>query len=505
MKSKTIALFTCLSALALSVTGCEGDTETKYKDATLHVGGSEVKLADVDDINNVALPHLVAGHTPISVTFNKGKNEANIVYDGVTSENFVVNEIESFKDKNLTLFIDGPGHKDFHLGLNVYPEGFPTIQANIINENQAKVTLGPQGFLLADFYENTNKETRTRDGFIAGLSIDGKLERYVRAPEVLMNPEQQIDKNGNITYTYFRQIEDDTPQGYIKGEFVVTDKNFNPVETIRSKGNKPVESHALHVYDNDDYLVLETDFPEVYGNTNHKAPQATTRLKRIKRGKEIWSYDPTKHGDMQKVINEDASPERINFVVNNGYDDPLHINAVDVDEDLGLIALSARTNDSILLIDSETGELKYRLSPDEKVSSFKPIDGTVIDFYKQHDVQITKTGEDTARLTLYDNGDLDIQGPAEMVSSGIVYELNLKDKTVKELESFHDGDQAGVYTGSFNRLDNGALVCFGMNKKKPIFASLFDNEGNVTARYTYTDKANINSYRWRVAVKDIYS
>lgn len=133
------------------------------------------------------------------------------------------------------------------------------------------------------------------------------------------------------------------------------------------------------------------------------------------------------------ALDELVNPSQPGQIVGFDYDHP---NSLHVDPD-GDYLVSFRNLDAVVLVDRDTGEIRWRLGG--KRSDFTFLDDPLGGFSGQHDARFLPDG----RLLLFDNGTLH----TPPTSRAVEYELDEGARTARRVWE-HRVDQFNAYTGS---------------------------------------------------------
>ena len=230
--------------------------------------------------------------------------------------------------------------------------------------------------------------------------------------------------------------------------------------------------------------------------TNEPIPEASAYIQEIKDDTVVWEWLSSEHDDMQQLI---TTYENMGLLapISPEYYDSVHINSIDINPLNGNVVFSSRSLDAIIEINRTTGNIEWVFGGENNQFTVTSENGKYNDgtpaIAKQHDAKLATTETGKLQLTLYNNSE-----PGNQSSRGMTYNLNTEEKTAELISEVTDTNQQAVYTGSYETLDNGSLVGWGMNKKHPILATLFDNDGNPVQRVTYDGSYNLNTYQWNI-------
>ncbi|MCG6914003.1 aryl-sulfate sulfotransferase [bacterium BMS3Abin03] len=182
--------------------------------------------------------------------------------------------------------------------------------------------------------------------------------------------------------------------------------------------------------------------------------------------KEIWRWRSFDHYDIFDVDDHiDLKQHQIDWT---------HCNSLEIDSD-GNLLLSTRNFDEITKIDSQTGDIIWRLGG--KKNQFRFINDT-IGFSRQHDVRKRSNGN----LMMFDNGHF--QSP--QFSSYVEYKLNEDSLTATLIRRF--SREESVYSesrGGIQELPDGnTLISWGENQDPCV--TEFNDKGSIEYEIKFT-------------------
>lgn len=248
----------------------------------------------------------------------------------------------------------------------------------------------------------------------------------------------RVQKNGMITET----------------QYIGYDQDFNRVKEFHATNGYDTDSHDLQVLEGGGYLLLglrdipHVDMSRIAEGGFVDATIHETCIQEFTSDDElIFQWRAWENLDVAGI-----GPEQVENVRNPTVR-VSHMNAIDIDEDGGIL-VSSRHLSEVTKIDRQTGEVLWRLGGPQ--SDFIFVNDPLNGFSAQHDIRVVGHN----RYTVFDNGNA--HDPP--VSRAVEYELNPDPNVMTATlvwEYRADPDRYAYHQGNAQRLPNGnTLVNF---------------------------------------------
>ncbi|CAN5523951.1 hypothetical protein BH10BAC5_BH10BAC5_23410 [soil metagenome] len=234
----------------------------------------------------------------------------------------------------------------------------------------------------------------------------------------------------------------------LNGDFYEMDDNFNLIDSFRTENGYSTDIHDFRMLPDGSYYIMSYDAESVdmstivTGGVQHASVT----------GAIIQKFDAHKNLVFQwrtwDTFNiTDATHENLRTTVI----DYAHVNAIEPLPD-GNILVSSRHMDEITKIDTQTGEIIWRMGGINNQFTFINDD---IRFSHQHAIRMLPNGN----ITLFDNGNFH----TPHFSRACEYKLDEKNKTVELVWQYRNTpDNYGFALGYVQRLSNGnTLISWG--------------------------------------------
>lgn len=268
--------------------------------------------------------------------------------------------------------------------------------------------------------------------------------------------------------------EGEATVGVGDGEFVIVDERY--LEIARLAAGTHADLHELLLTpDGTAIYVSYEKIPASDGDAGTAPPRQLFDC--VVREVDLATGTPTFewHSARHIGIDESSAPVPDDPSVPH---DPVHVNAVDIDDD-GNLLVSARNTSCVYKVDRTTGEVRWRMGGTRSDIALAP----GLDFALQHDARRQADGT----ITIFDN-----RRPPE-AARGIVLAVDEQAMTARLVRTF-ERDQAlqAASQGSLQVLPNGnVLVGWGSQA----VMTEFDASGSIL--FDATLPAGVQSYRDR--------
>lgn len=287
----------------------------------------------------------------------------------------------------------------------------------------------------------TAPTTAGKDAFFAfAVNNSGDAVWYREFPAAVVD----FQKQPGGSYTVFSAFLNDVPH------FFELDNLGNIIRELGARDVEETDSHELRFVDEGYCLITSErrllDLTALGGMSG--ASVRGTGLEYRRSGRPLFVWSPFDH-----LLVADAAPD---ISVTESSINPWHANAIDIDHD-GHLLLSLRNSDEIVKIDSETGQILWRLGG--KQNQFAFIDDPLNGFSHQHGIRRLANGN----LILFDNGNL--HTPPE--SRAVEYEVDERAMTARLVWQYRPGPALFAFAMGFaQRLPSGnTLINFGTAQK----------------------------------------
>jgi hypothetical protein len=232
------------------------------------------------------------------------------------------------------------------------------------------------------------------------------------------------------------------------GCFLALNSLYVVVDTFRCGNGYSTDLHELQVLPDGhaflmSYDVQTVDMSTIVPGGKKNAKVTGLVVQELDQSKNVvFQWRSWDHFNIQDATHEDLTAETIDYV---------HGNAIQPEDD-GTILLSSRHLDEITKIDTETGEIIWRLGG--KHNEFRFINDP-IGFSHQHDIRRLPNGD----ITFFDNGNYH----SPPFSRAVEYRLDETNKAAELVWQYrHTPDIYGSAMGNVQRLPGGnTLICWG--------------------------------------------
>ena len=239
--------------------------------------------------------------------------------------------------------------------------------------------------------------------------------------------------------------------------WIITDKDFNEIDSITAIGPENTDGHEFLELKNGNVMIIS------YAHNSDKDIISCV-LQEINPKKElVWEWDGSDYIARDEVYEE---------LLGSNTGDYIHCNSV-FEMKNGNLIVSNRNTSNIVQIDKKTKEIVWRLGGRE--SDFTFIDDPLSGFYAQHHAQILENGN----ILLYDNGNLHSPHQTRVIE----YSLDKNKKEATLVWSYSNPQKISRGTGSVQRLPNGhTFIGWGAGtaeNETPLRITELDENNNV--------------------------
>lgn len=396
------------------------------------------------------------------------------------------------KDTNIKIeIVDGDDDREY--GIRTLPQDFPSVYFEPDNDVDNGV------FYYTNFYPTTRAdyqkeipEERQFGSYVVKYDSKGSVLFYQKSAEreLVGFNRWEDDVTDEKGYYYFSETSEDGfgHRSYRRGEYVILDDNYREINRV-----KPLKTE-LHNIDDlktemHDFVVLGKDhyiLSDYVPRDHNGVTVIDTYLQEQLNGEVIWEWSSKDVPLFSDVYNNDpATFEVIPSSEGTAAIDGIHTNSIFIDTSDGNIILSNRNINAIVKIDKNTGDVIWIMGGEYNEFDLDKAEG----FNHQHHARINDDG----KFMFYDNN-----SDGEF-SRGIIADIDQENKKLSNVQELKYNDQHGMYTGSVTQVDIAdkkyTLVGWGMEKKYPVIASLFDKDGQVVKNITADEKDGVETYR----------
>ena len=456
---------------------------------TLSINGEESRL-DLDNSGTTSI-ELSSLNCEVPVFISRSENAA----------------IKVFFD-NMEVPAEGLNYQISHLDKNY------AIPVTIVNEwNHATATYWLQTWpstvtsytvVGQSLYEGDYYLTSIGEGQHVAMKIgqDGELKYYKYNAYGAVADFKKVQTDNGIRYLYFTTIDTRYNSKAVTnlGCYVVMDENFHEINRLMMmqsekipKDGYPVDQHdCLYINDGEYYLVTYADqnVTNIPGNIPHKengSLVAGTIIQGFKDNQLNFEWSSTDYPEFYAMSADYNDYTNTSGVYNADY---MHFNSIQKDPKDGNLLLSFRDLDTIIKINSKTGEIIWRLG------------GINDDFHldetqktsRQHYAAYTTLGS----ITAFDNGNKNHQ------SRIVEYWLDEDQKICRDFKSYQIDGYFSAFTGSVQRLDSQKDVYAigwgtrtaeeGINALYPQYSEIDFSTGKTLFELRFADPT-ISTYR----------
>ncbi len=349
------------------------------------------------------------------------------------------------------------------------PSDFPRIETHQYGET------APGMIFFA-----TNYPKEGTGNYLIICKNDGTPYFYRRYDDVVRSGNLTVHPTGVLTAHF-----------YHKWFYVVLDRNFVEIDTIRAGHGYETDNHELQILKNGHALLIGRDRIPVDMSALVEGGQKNATVE----GHHFQELDENKN-----VIFEWRSWDHYNIKdsyvnLKSGFIDFVHMNSIAIDYD-GHYVISARDLNEITKINRQTGEIIWRLNGRHNQFTFL---NDPEEFIYQHDFR--PVPGKPHHYTVFDNG----RGRRPEYSRAVEYKIDPDKKTIEKVWQYrHEPDWFTPSMGSAQRLANGnTFVDFPRGKLKAVEVS---PDGDVLFEIFSTGHANYRCRRfdWTAEMKYPY-
>lgn len=340
------------------------------------------------------------------------------------------------------------------------------------------------------------------DNVAMKVGQDGQLKYYYCNPYgCLADFKKVTTKDGLVRYLYFttRSNHYGTRGVSHLGEYVVMDEQYHEVNRLTMVKSEhipadsyPVDQHdCLYISDNEYYLITYADknvynIPDTVPHKEYGSLVTAAVIQGFRNGELFFEWDSTDYPELYalSVDFNDFTNSTSTYAA-----DYMHINSIDIDPSDGNIIASFRDIDSVMKINTTTGEIMWKLSGIG--DDFGLADNQKTS--RQHYARYTEVGS----ITVYDNGNKNSQ------SRVVEYWLDEENKQLLDFKSYQVDGYYSMATGSVHRLDNtrdaymigwGTRTAGDVNGLYPQFSEIDFTAGETLAEFRFKD-TKLSTYR----------
>jgi Arylsulfotransferase (ASST) len=270
--------------------------------------------------------------------------------------------------------------------------------------------------------------------------------------------------------------EGEVVQGHGHSEYVILDCSYREVTRLGASYGYLGDLHEFLISSRDIALFTiygkaRIDLPSVGGPEDAKVFDGIVQGVDIETGDVLFEWNSLEHIGLEESYTRPPKDQEGSF-------DYLHINSIDVDHD-GNLLISSRNTCTIYKVDSETGEIIWRLGG--KKSDFEMGPGTR--FAYQHDARRQSDGT----ITIFDNG----RPNKGEQSRGLVLDLDEDEMNATLVREYpHPHGEIAATQGNIQVLPNSnVFVGWG---SEPHFSE-FSSDGELLLSANFPPK--VESYR----------
>jgi hypothetical protein len=292
------------------------------------------------------------------------------------------------------------------------------------------------GFVMLGFTSSGNPN----QSYALIIDNHGKAVWY----RAFRSPVADFQKQANGSYTAFSSADGSSPHFYELDQLGRITREFrasNGLETGAHEIKFSEDGHCLF-----GITFREMDLTSIGGMPNAIVRGMIVEYHRSNGQSLFWS--PFDHFQVT-----DAAPD---VSLTGPHVNPWHGNAIEVDTD-GHLLVSFRNSDEVTKINSQTGEIIWRLGGRNNQFTFvnDPLNG----FSHQHGIRRVPNGN----IILFDNGNLH----SPPMSRAVEYKLDEIAKVAELVWEYrHDPPLYGFALGFAQRLANGnTLICYGIAQR----------------------------------------
>lgn len=248
----------------------------------------------------------------------------------------------------------------------------------------------------------------TIDKWLLKVDANGRIVFSWFLNEYVLN-FNRFEIDNKVFYSYNQKNYDKgnvlSGVGYVPSMNVVLDENWRIIDIVELMKNSetikydtPLDSHEFIVLGENHYLMLgyygETVFniPSDIDHSEFGVRVCANVIQEVKNGELVWEWNSTNYPELYGMT---LKPFADYYNLNYQWDDYIHMNSIDVDND-GNYILSMRSLSSIVKIDSTSGEILWILGG--KGDQFNLTNHQKLSM--QHYARRTKDGS----ITVFDNG-----------------------------------------------------------------------------------------------------
>ncbi len=426
-------LLLSLSAIALFLVSCQSDP-VEVGDDPIHPSLSEVTISpNAHNVVSAIVTLRVEDAVDVGIEYGVDELLGEATPLGSVDEAEVTIPMLGLRDETTYMWrvvaVSSTGHET-RSDVGNFTTG--SLPADIPDLSLLANTSPQDGFVMFSFPNAGDSLTR----YAMIVNNEAEIVWYRAFSDRVVDFEKQAGGG----YTLYSSIDEMDPRFYeldnlgnIVGEFSASDDySTGPHEYIRSNNG-----YCLFAVEQ-----REMDLSAVGGLTDAQVRGTSVEYHRF--GGEILRWNIYDH-----MLVTDAADD---IPLTSSRVNPWHGNAIEIDADDNIL-VSFRNSDGIVKIDSQSGEVLWRLGG--RRGEFTFVDDPLNGFSHQHSVRSLPNGN----VMLFDNGNF--HDP--QASRAVEYEIDEEAGTARLVWAFnHDPALYGFAMGSVQRLENGStLINYG--------------------------------------------
>ncbi len=457
----------------------------------LSIGGQTVRL----DMNGAAYIELntLNCENDLSVSYT-GHEDYSVTFAGIP---LAAGETISYRvprlDKNDTITVDvedslNGGKKTFYIA--TWPSTIPGY------------TIVGQSPYEGDYYLTTMSSSG-QDNIAMKIGQDGMLKYYFYNPSGCIADFKKVNTPDGVRYLLFSTIDS---RYYTKGCsqhgcYIVMDEEYREINRLFMKKTDhvpaddfPVDQHdCLYISDNEYYLISYVDknvynIPDIIAHKANGTLVTAAVIQGIRDGEVFFEWDSTDYPEFYGLSVDYNDYTNRSGIYSADY---MHINSISLDPKDGNLLISCRNIDTVFKINSQTGDVMWKLSGLGDEFGLDESQKTS----RQHYANYTDLGS----ITVFDNGNANAQ------TRIVEYWLNEDGLTLEGFKEYKIDGYFSFATGSVQRIDNNSDVFVigwgyrivgqdGTNSLYPQFSEIDFSTGRTLFEFRFEDPY-ISTYR----------
>lgn len=298
-------------------------------------------------------------------------------------------------------------------------------------------------------------------GKLLAYDYNGNIVREKVIDKACLNFQRWLINN-EFRYTYLEHSDDvhqEPGVGYVPGDIVVLDKDFNEIDRINILPYKDRTANQLRGVDLHEFIYLADNHyiaMAYYITTVNNIPASLNPasnikvvdcvIQEVKNGAVVFEWHSVDYPELYELSTQSNA-----FSDTSAVYDYFHLNGISIDPSDNNLILSARNTSQVYKINHATGEIIWRLGGNS--SDFPLTDEQK--FHRQHHATITDGGK---TLLLFDNGQRGLREYSRIVE----YNLDHLTQTVRSFKATHVPNGIfGEYMGSVQKTDSSYVIGCG--------------------------------------------